>query len=432
MRITTVLARACTSLLKRTRSAPADGLPQLLRDGAAHNAEGRAVEAERAFRAALRIASGHRSALNGLGLALKGQDRLDDAEDAFSRAIEGATEAVDAHFNLGLVHHMRGRFDLAFSCFRRFLDRNSSDADAIAAAGCALERMGKFEKAESYFATAAQLSPKSYSLLSMLRFSSAFLREIDGAEQSCPALPTLIAQSGSGNTPRLVTLVTCDAVYFRKYGRAFVKSFAKVAQPDALLHFHLLDPDNGIVAEVEALFLQIGLSSYRITVEHDTRFAAGSRGKHVWFTCARFIHLEAWLRAYAIPIVLLDVDMALQAPPMKLVETVGERADLGLYNISAPRAPWLDIGAGVVVARPTAQASSYARLVRKYIEHFLSSGRPKWHLDQVALYCTYRMLEACGGAPCVCFFKETADAAVYHVGHQYDERMADGRYGQFS
>jgi hypothetical protein len=129
---------------------------------------------------------------------------------------------------------------------------------------------------------------------------------------------------------------------------------------------------------------------------------------------------------------MLDIDVALQQSPLKLLEAVGEHAEVGFFNPAAPRAPWLDIAASVFVARPTAPAMSYARSVRNYICHFLSAGTPHWQLDQMALYCTYRMLEMSGRGPRVCFFKEAAQATVFHVGHSYDELMEDERYARFS
>jgi hypothetical protein len=192
----------------------------------------------------------------------------------------------------------------------------------------------------------------------------------------------------------------------------------------------VLDPDGEVEAETGTLLGRAGIARYCVTAEHGDRFAPGSRSQAVWYTCARLLRLESWLRVYDAPIVVLDVDAAIQAPLSRLVEATGA-ADVGLFLRRPRRAPWLDVLAGTLVARPTAPALGYLRLVGNYADHFLRLDDPQWHLDQCALYCTLRMLEVHGRAPAVRTITDEVDEVIFHVGHSYDERMADVRYAQF-
>jgi tetratricopeptide (TPR) repeat protein len=400
---------------------------QLLNLGSDYSARARFAEAERCFREGLAADPGNAHALNGLGVALHEQGKLDEARQALAAALQQAPDLGDAHFNLGRLHLELGELDPALACFEEVLRRDPADADSFAAIATALERRGEFAEAEEYFAEAAQFSNR-YLVTKMLRFSAGFLREIDAAVRQ-DALPDAALRSDPGGDREAVALASCDMEYLRRYGPPFANSLARYAPGGILLHLHVLDPDAPIEAAA-TLLRQAGVERYCVTVERGDRHAAGSHARAVWYTCARLLHLEKWLRAYAAPIVMLDVDVAIQAPLTRLIEATGA-ADLGLFLRRPRRAPWLDVVANTLVARPTAAALDYARLAGNYADYFLRRDDPRWHLDQCALYCTLRMLQA-RGSPLVA--REITDAVfdtVYHVGHGHDERMADPRYARF-
>ncbi|MSQ73223.1 MAG: tetratricopeptide repeat protein [Betaproteobacteria bacterium] len=401
-----------------------------LHEAAAHFTALRFADAEQSYRRALEAEPGNVLALNGLGVTLQELGSLDQAEILLTEALHRSPDFKEAHFNLGHVHLEAGHPESALACIEEVLRRDPADADALALFGIALERLGRFGDAEEYLAEAAQFSPV-YGVARMLRFSSAFLKKIDAAGP--PAIPpaTILRSNGGPGAFDAVTLVTSDPVYLRKYGPAFAGSFAHVARPGDLLHLHVLDADAGIGPEARLLLQEAGVAHYCVTGEHDHRFAIGSRARSVWFTCARFLHLAAWLRAYAVPIVVLDIDAALQESVARLIDSTAD-SDLGLTLRRPKRAPWLDIIANTLVARPTEPAQAYLRLLANYLNHFLDEGDPQWHLDQCALYCTLRMLEAEGRAPGVRWISDATHATVYHVGHSHDDRMADPRYGRFA
>ena len=404
-------------------------IAELQREGTAHMAALRYAEAERCFRSALRIEPDNLPVRNNLAVALHEQGHLAEAKNILQDVIAGMPDYAAAHFNLGRVHLEEDDLGSALACFEEVLRRNPADADTFAMLGTTLERCGEFREAEEYFAEAAQFSP-AYAATEMLRFSAEFLRLIAVAGAPVP-LPRPLVRVGSPRTAESVVLVTCDPHYLRKYGPAFARSYALAAGPAELLHLHLLDPDESAVEEAEVLLRRAGITQCCVSAERDACFASASAEKRIWFTCARFRHLEAWLETYDVPIVLLDIDSALQAPVATLVAAAGS-VDLGLFLRRPRRAPWLDLVANTLVARPTAAARHYLHLVRNYIDYFLGRDQPRWHLDQCALYCTLRMLEAHDNAPAVAWITDAAQANIYHVGNQHDSRMADSRYARFA
>jgi tetratricopeptide (TPR) repeat protein len=406
---------------------------ELLRDGVDHAGEQRFVEAEKCFRAALEIEPANLIALNGLGVSLHEQGQLDEATHFLSLAVQRAPDFTDAQLNLGLVHLERSNLDRALGCFKEVMRRKPADpyalASTLAGIGTALERKSNFEGAEKYFAKAAQVS-NSFGAAKMLRFSAAFLRAID-VIKAPPPLAALVLQSDTEVPVELVTLVTSDPTYLRKYGQALTNSFAHFGNSAHLLHLHIMDPDETIMTEAHSMLTRAGIKGYRVSTEHVTRFAPGTLARAVWYTCARFSHLDAYLRYYRTPMVVLDIDAAIQMPLTKVVEAVNT-ADLGLFFRQPRRAPWVDIRAAVLVARPTEATHRFLRLLRNYINYFIELGSPKWHLDQCALYCTLRMVEGQSGAPTVRSISDIAEETVFQVGHSYDSRMADPRYARFN
>ena len=403
-------------------------LDQLLSLGADYTTRARFAEAERCFREGLAADPGNARALNGLGVALHEQGKLDEAQRALAAAIEQAPDLSDAHFNLGRVHLERGELDLALACFEEVLRREPADADTFAAIATALERRGEFGEAEEYFAEAAQFS-KRYLVTKMLRFSARFLRDIDAARRD--VIPDVALRSDPAGPVEGVALVSCDMKYLRKYGSPFTNSLARHGPPGFLLHLHVLDPEPSIEAVAGDLLRPAGIERYCVSVERGDRHAAGSHAQAVWYTCARLTHLETWLRVYDAPIVMLDIDAAIQGPLTRLVEAT-DTADLGLYLRRPRRAPWLDVVANTLVARPTSAALDYARLAGNYADYFLRRDDPQWHLDQCALYCTLRMMETRGSPLVARGITDAVHDTVYHVGHSHDERMADARYARFA
>ena len=402
-------------------------LAELLIKGTDHALGRRFEEAWRCFQAALEIAPGNLAVLNGLGVSLHELGRLDEAEHVLSSAIRQAPDFTDAHYNLGLVNLEQNRCDHALACFEEVLCKKPADADSLAATGIALERKGKFRDAEEYFAEAAEFS-RTYAVANMLRFSAEFLRRIDS--DGAVALPPVL-ELNSGAAGELVVLIACDQGYLRKYGQAFARSVAQYATPTTLLHLHLVDPEAAAVQEAQTVVERAGIKRYRISTEHTSRFPPDSRARTVWYTCARFSLLEWCLRAYEAPTIVLDIDAAIQRPLSTLLDAL-DTAELGVFHRRPRRAPWLDIRACVLVAKPTRTTSRFARVLRNYIEYFMNLGAPEWHLDQCALYCTLRMLDSQGGAPAVHSISEAANKTVFQVGHSYDGRMADSRYAQFT
>jgi hypothetical protein len=328
----------------------------------------------------------------------------------------------------------------------------SSDV-AHARLAAVLEKLGKLAEAEAAFRRADELcgGAKAYATVS---FDPEVLRII----QSPPVLPlpawTQHAGPDRADGFRFVVLACCDGAYFRKYGFNFVNSYAATASGAALLHLHVADPDaqfGNVVQEMEA---QIGLPALRLTTEKSPfADAAPAPAKHCYYSCIRLFGLPDLLGAYRKPVVCVDIDSILEAPLDALVEE-SLSADIGLARRIPQHAPWTNILAGWIVAHPTPVAAAYFEQVKRYVLHFMQSGRARWHLDQAACYCVLAMLRASadpprGGIlarlrrivappepvlapPRVCWLAPALQERLWHMGHSYDERLEDERFRRFS
>lgn len=129
--------------------------------------EGRAAEAERAFRDALKDDPKNPDVHDGLGASLMMQSRIKEALSHLDRAVELAPDKPSYRINRGLALLESGRYEEAEEDFR-FADTSPLPEDRQAASinrGRLRQRQGNFAAAEAEFTTALGRDPRSYAAL---------------------------------------------------------------------------------------------------------------------------------------------------------------------------------------------------------------------------------------------------------------------------
>ena len=129
--------------------------------------EGRAVEAERAYREAVRDDPKNPDVHDGLGASLLMQGQFKEALVCFDRAIKIAPEKASYRINRGLARSELARYDDAEEDFRA-ADASPILEDRLAAAinrGRLRQRRGDFAGAESEFDAALSRDPASVAAL---------------------------------------------------------------------------------------------------------------------------------------------------------------------------------------------------------------------------------------------------------------------------
>jgi tetratricopeptide (TPR) repeat protein len=386
------------------------------------------AQAEQLFRDIVAHHPRHAGALNGFGMALLQLYRLEEAEGALSAAVAAEPNFAAARFNLGWTCMEAGDTARGISHLEKALEISPRTARFASGLASACERCGEFDKATAYFAQASALSPK-FRIASTLRFDRAFFEEISAA-RPLRAQPAVLFESTNDAAPRSVVLASCDEHYFNKYGAAYFSSFACHADLDCGLHLHALDPEPRFVSAVIALVEELGISPFVMTGESAPRFEADLPDRKSWGGCGRYAHLAAWLDHYDVPVLVTDIDEVIDGSIGPLIESV-EGRDMGLLMRRPRLSPWFDVIAYAVVAMPTRGSRDYLRRVSAYIALTEREHGLFWCQDQASLYCTLRLLQTYGVPPSIQWINDAVRDVVYHVGHGYDEQMADRRYAKY-
>jgi tetratricopeptide (TPR) repeat protein len=123
------------------------GADKLFDAAIGHHRQGRLVDAEKFYRAAIDAEPTHIGALNNLGLIRSQQGNLDDAAVLFRQAVEGDPRSPEAHSNLGTVLQTLGRHEEALGHYAQATALAPGFAMAHANAANALIALGRSEEA---------------------------------------------------------------------------------------------------------------------------------------------------------------------------------------------------------------------------------------------------------------------------------------------
>ncbi|UCC15552.1 MAG: tetratricopeptide repeat protein [Gammaproteobacteria bacterium] len=130
---------------------------RLIRRGRALNNLGRLDEAERDFRAAIRLDQQSADAHASLGHVLRRLQRTDDAESSLRRALELNPHHLPGLRSLGMMCIADGRSTEAVTLFGRAIDLAPADAGLAGQLGVALHNSGELSKAADVYRGALEL-----------------------------------------------------------------------------------------------------------------------------------------------------------------------------------------------------------------------------------------------------------------------------------
>jgi len=406
-------------------AAPSDG-DTLMWSGLIAMTELCWAEAAQAFQQAL-AARLEPWSLANLGACYLKLGRLEEAEACLRQATALEPGLFGAYISLAAVLHGLRRFEDALAelaCAARIAP---DDHQVDQRRGCTLAALGRYDEAQQAFERSVALAPDFvYSRLA--KFDRATFESIATPPAFPPPVVVLAAEAPDGGG---VILVSCNPEYARKYGFAFMRSYAQHARTVDLLHIHVVDPDANIVEEIRAAAAGAGLGTLCVTTEQSPFPASAFRQRRTYYACARMVHFAHWLERYQRPILVLDTDVIVERPVYPLFDSL-KGNDLCLNAREPIDSPWLDVIANVIVASPTARAKRYFERVASYAVALLHSEPQAWMTDQAALYCVLKMLERYDAPPAVSWLRQAHESGLFHLGYAYDHAMADPRFTKYS
>ena len=128
--------------------------------------QGRADEAESAFRKVLALEPRHARANINLGMLLEYAENDAEAELFYRAAVQSDAALARAWFNLGALLQRNHRLDEAIDCFRRALALDAGQASWHSALGRSLREAGEVEDALAALRRALELAPETEGIAS--------------------------------------------------------------------------------------------------------------------------------------------------------------------------------------------------------------------------------------------------------------------------
>jgi Flp pilus assembly protein TadD len=173
--------------------------------------QGCAVEAEAAYREAIRINPQDALAHNNLGFLLAEQGRAVEAEAAYREAIRIDPRNALTHINLGNLLAEQGRAVQAEAAYREAIRINPQDADLHNNLGILLKKQGRAVQAEAAYREAIRINPQDALALNNL---GALL-----AEQARPLEAEAAFREAIRINPRYALAHNNLAILLKKQGR---------------------------------------------------------------------------------------------------------------------------------------------------------------------------------------------------------------------
>jgi tetratricopeptide (TPR) repeat protein len=367
--------------------------------------------------------------LGNIGMCYCRTGRLAEAEHCLRGAIELKPGLVRAHVNLATVLHGLRRFDDALAQLAVAARLDANEHQIPMRQGCALIELDRFDDAQAAFAHAVRLAGK-FIYPRIVAFDRATLDEITGRPRAI-APPQMRDEHDSHGDYRYVVLISCDPVYMRKHGFAFIRSFAEHAQGNNLLHVHVYDADDRLVAEAREVARQAGLARLAVSTERCPFPPAAAQQRKSYYACGRLLHLPYWLKHYQRPVLSLDVDIIVKGGLDLLVDAAAG-SDLALNRREPIDSPWLDVIANIIIANPTTAARLYLEAVGNYALRWIEREREAWLVDQTALFCVLKMMARFGEPPAIAWIAESQHPCLWHYGAANEHSAGDPRYLKYA
>jgi len=282
----------------------------------------------------------------GVGNALRRAGRVAEAEVSYRMAASLCPSYPFTYTRLGCLYAVTGRHEEADRCFER-VGHNWSPTREEA-----------------------------------IRLSPSFLERLGDHGESHPGtieIHDIAVPDGIGH----ILFSSGDAAYITKFAFSLVNSIHQNHHRPTVLHIHAINPD----ARSDAEIVRIKQSFPDIQLAYSfetTDVEPFGDEKKTYFACARFLILPRLLQMYNKPILMLDMDLLLLRDPSPLRTMVGE-ADFGAVGGSTMEI-WNQMWADVVYIKPGKRTVDFFDFAARYMLHFLTNGRPRWFLDQIALF----------------------------------------------
>lgn len=184
--------------------------------------------------------------------------------------------------------------------------------------------------------------------------------------------------------PRFVMCASGDEKYYTLFGEIFRDRFlAFNPESDLVLHFHLFDPSESLLGEVESWIARTRQQRVFFSIE----FTGGKN--RTYYYAGRFVQMPRLLMHYGCPIAVSDIDTVFTAGMEGLIHTAGS-ADLGLLELADRYLPWERFMATLAVFAPTPNGVLLTRALSAFLVQAPSSSINYWWIDQLGLAeCAY-------------------------------------------
>ncbi|WP_207477512.1 hypothetical protein [Arenibaculum pallidiluteum] len=285
---------------------------------------------------------------------------------------------------IGLGNQRRAAGDLAGAeaAFRTALALAPDLPFAASRLACLQAELGRLEEADALFQQAAR-QPGTRD--AAIRLSDSFMRGLLGERVVQARLS--VQGAAPAASAGIVVFAGADMGYLRRFGTSFAASLAGSGLPGAHLHLHVVNPDEGLAAEMEAISGRLPGWTLACSTERVDLAPFGAEAR-TYFACARFQVLPELLARYGRRMLCLDIDLIVQRDPAPLLAVLDE-AELAM--VESPGADvWNRYWADVILLRPSPRTIETLRVAAAYMRSFLKTGRARWFLDQIALFAALR------------------------------------------
>lgn len=306
---------------------------------------------------------------------------------ALAKALFGAELAYELWFRRGIATAKLNRIDDAVAAMKQAYAILPENPSVIYALGSLLACRREFKDADKLFANDVPVmtGTGSPTYTRALRFVPEVQSQ---AELPQRIIKPLAPVAGHSNEWTTVYLVASDSVYFERYAKALSRSIEIYGGGKILLHFHIVNPN----AQAYDIFSELSKrhSHVRGAVESVDFGNLSEAQRKTYYSCVRYLVLAEIMSAFAVPIIVADIDQMLVSDPQPLFLLTGS-ADVALLRFENQSHNLFSfLSATLMVVQPTAGAREFVNALASNVRRSMSDPRNMtWHLDQAALAVTY-------------------------------------------
>lgn len=211
-----------------------------------------------------------------------------------------------------------------------------------------------------------------------------------------------------------VLLAACNDLYYREFAVTMLRSIERHGQPERF-HLHLCGPSTEVLDDARALAAR--LSHVDLTVTWDEGYGASlPHVPTIYYTCVRFLIAPLILKATRSPVLCLDIDGIARRPITPAYDEVRDGSDILLIKRPQMASSVRKVLASALGFNPTANGSRFADRLARALAGMLSM-RPRYHIDQIAVYRLVRSIEPRGEL-------STAQMPISFADHDFGEGSA--------